>query len=1509
MKNYTLVAVVLLLTGCGGGDGGNENPPPPTSYTVQASAGTGGGISPVSRTVNSGQTATFTVTAEDSHSIQSVTGCAGTLSGQTYTTGPVTANCTVAATFVLKTFAVTSEVSAGEGQITPASRTVNYGDTTTFNLSPATNFEIESVSGCDGSLNGAVYTTAAVTANCTVQARFNPIAVAGSNEVTGEQLGAEVTEDNGWTFGADTVGFIPDSDVAGSPVSLLQGYHALYPLFDFELVKGDEGTSAGVVLSFEAPVPEGSVVLKFGPQTAGAEPQWYEVDETLYSFSENRRSLTLSVTDGELGDDDLTVNGYIKDPVAIAAQLPSSTGTFFPITIYMTGAGLQPIYNLVSAEENTSAVIELAVPTGYQISDVSAEGCDGALNGTLYITDPITAQCHIEVDLEVARFVVTATQSEGGRISPNQQTVNYGDSTEFTLTPDEGFQTDSVTGCAGSLSGGTYTTGAITAACSVSASFIPADSLIVTVQSDEGGQVSPQRYVGMAGDSVSFELMPDSGYSIASATGCAGTLNGNLYEIESLTESCTLVVDFELQQVIVTVQSNAGATIDPMSAVGAYGTQISISIIPDQGYTLSSVTGCDGSLNESDPTNYVYTTGALTTNCQVNVVMAIQTILVSTEVLTGQGQISPSSLQVNYAQQAEFTITPAGGYGIDSVQGCAGALQGNLYRTSQITSPCTVSASFTLQGSGVVPDPLLAAAILETLSLPVEHELTAEDLALLTSLSANSVDILDLAGLEFATSLHTLQLNSTLVSDLTPLADLPLTELRLNFTQVADLTPLAGSPLQDLWLSGTLVNDISALSNMDIRFIDLSGTDVSDISVVSGWQDLYALQLSDTKVLDLTPVVSSGIRNQNTKWVQVYGCLSLKGYSRSQLAINELEALDVSVDAYDKSVFNKGSCPNTVSNTTANLDASFPEAGGQLELVWSVTNPWDNGAWRCSIHFNLDLQQAREAREAIDNCDLDTTFALSYAGSAVKPSVVFEDGLGGKVQADAERLVASDRAAIATYDSYDWGQVVLKTNPKLVAQREALLRIHVTANANASIPDVDVVLTPIVGNAVTLAATAPVQLPRDKIHASLDSSYKVIVPANYMVAGLSVDILVDNQVVEQISPAFAEVNTLSMYIVPIEVEGLAPVVPELTVLNQDLKSFWPFDTVELRVTEPLVVEESSPVDLGDMLDDLTFMAENQSSDVYFYGYVAGSKVGSGQGGLAYRPGKTGVGIDNDSGSGIHAHELGHNLGRPHVDCGDPEDSDLSYPYNTETTGSVGLNLTSDTLLAPEDYTDVMSYCQPQHVSDYNYEQVQDFIQNNPPPAFDVAAQSSEHSAVYIDGHIDEAGQLTIRNLMPVQHSRRSTTEKRLQVVLQDISGQRFNAELNLPQLGHGKAKQQFFYGYLPDKQIKQLQLATDKQSWSFERGNAEIKLQQSIALNSPAVDVQLKGNEVCMNWPAQQFDSATLMHHGKLNSLLLHNIATSGQCRLLRSLPTEGEWVITLRRGLTVKQIRQQLSH
>ena len=85
---------------------------------------------------------------------------------------------------------------------------------------------------------------------------------------------------------------------------------------------------------------------------------------------------------------------------------------------------------------------------------------------------------------------------------------------------------------------------------------------------------------------------------------------------------------------------------------------------------------------------------------------------------------------------------------------------------------------------------------------------------------------------------------------------------------------------------------------------------------------------------------------------------------------------------------------------------------------------------------------------------------------------------------------------------------------------------------------------------------------------------------------------------------------------------------------------------------------------------------------------------------------------------VFAHELGHNLGRPHTPCddpvADPGQVDAEYPHARGTLGAWGHDFGEAEgpgpghLFDPEGYRDLMSYCHPQWISDYSFTRMLEF---------------------------------------------------------------------------------------------------------------------------------------------------------------------------------------------------------
>src|SRR5207248_2868844 len=145
---------------------------PAIPITITPSAGAHGHISPATpQVVNGAGPHAFTVTADTNYSPLVGGTCAGTLVGDTYTTAPSSVSCTVIANTTLVTRRTVTPSASAHGTISPDSpQVVPFGASATFVISPAFGYSASVGGTCDGTLSGTIYTTNAVTTDCTVDA-------------------------------------------------------------------------------------------------------------------------------------------------------------------------------------------------------------------------------------------------------------------------------------------------------------------------------------------------------------------------------------------------------------------------------------------------------------------------------------------------------------------------------------------------------------------------------------------------------------------------------------------------------------------------------------------------------------------------------------------------------------------------------------------------------------------------------------------------------------------------------------------------------------------------------------------------------------------------------------------------------------------------------------------------------------------------------------------------------------------------------------------------------------------------------------------------------------------------------------------------------------------------------------------------------------------------------------------------------------------------------------------
>lgn len=166
---FFLLSSLVILNGCGGSGGNDEATPEPTEYSVTTSASVGGAISPASVISAKDQSVTFTITPNNGYRVDSISGCSGNLTNNTYITSPISEGCEVVVSFIPNFYQLTT--SAGEHGSFNSSGSMVLG-TARLTLIPDPGYVIDQVSGCGGSLQGLIYTTDVLTADCTVSASF-----------------------------------------------------------------------------------------------------------------------------------------------------------------------------------------------------------------------------------------------------------------------------------------------------------------------------------------------------------------------------------------------------------------------------------------------------------------------------------------------------------------------------------------------------------------------------------------------------------------------------------------------------------------------------------------------------------------------------------------------------------------------------------------------------------------------------------------------------------------------------------------------------------------------------------------------------------------------------------------------------------------------------------------------------------------------------------------------------------------------------------------------------------------------------------------------------------------------------------------------------------------------------------------------------------------------------------------------------------------------------------------
>ncbi|MBL8521429.1 MAG: hypothetical protein JNK75_12240 [Betaproteobacteria bacterium] len=196
---------------------------------------------------------------------------------------------------------------------------------------------------------------------------------------------------------------------------------------------------------------------------------------------------------------------------------------------------------------NSTVVFTLAPNVGF-VPAVTGT-CGGMLSGNTYTTNPVTANCSVNVSFNAQNINVTPSAGSNGTISPNTvQSVPFGTTRTFTVTPNTNYTAMVGGTCGGTLVGNTFTTNTITASCTVAATFVRL-SYTVTPSAGPNGTISPSSAQSvLSGATRNFTVTPNAGYTAVMSGTCGGTLSGTTFTTSPITGNCSVVATFASTQ-------------------------------------------------------------------------------------------------------------------------------------------------------------------------------------------------------------------------------------------------------------------------------------------------------------------------------------------------------------------------------------------------------------------------------------------------------------------------------------------------------------------------------------------------------------------------------------------------------------------------------------------------------------------------------------------------------------------------------------------------------------------------------------------------------------------------------------------------------------------------------------------------------------------------------------------------------------------------------------------------
>jgi hypothetical protein len=449
----------------------------------------------------------------------------------------------------------------------------------------------------------------------------------------------------------------------------------------------------------------------------------------------------------------------------------------------------------------------------------------------------------------------------------------------------------------------------------------------------------------------------------------------------------------------------------------------------------------------------------------------------------------------------------------------------------------------------------------------------------------------------------------------------------------------------------------------------------------------------------------------------------------------------------------------------------------------------------------------------------------------------------------------------------------------------------------------------------------------DALRYSEAQTYNAILPATWVVPGLSVRIDIDPEqrfgtpIAVNATPAVGTQTNIDLVLVPLVSGANVPQMPDLALVADELVRRMPVQrgrvTVSMRAPYTLTSATDgvdTDADWSNALSELEQLRRNEAPLRQYFGMVR-PMVSAGTAGIGYvnrlgasSPSLSAMGWDASRSSWRRTvtHELGHNFSRQHAPCGGAGSPDANYPYPGGALSATPLfESLLDDIMSPASQFDVMGYCNGSWFSDYNFREVQRFLEARPQPALvTVKGASQAGELVLVTGRITADGV----SFAPVQRARGvapvvASGAYRLRVLA--ASGATFEIPFDAVEVDHAVPSEKHFFVTLPSPGALAGLEAAIAGAVLPQSADSRVRLQGQAGVRAaPSIQWHESGTRLEVTWDASSTRYLSVTHQGGGARIALAVNVTGGHAVLdAGALPRGGELEFSLSDGLNAHLI------